>query len=294
MSSKELSEPMKRLLICDLDNTLYDWVGYFVDAFYALVDEVVQITGCDREQLLDDFREVHRQHYDAEHPFAVLETKTILRHFPGRTAAEIARIIHPAMHAFNSTRKQRLSLYPTVRETLDRLREHNVLLVAHTESKLFAVVDRLSRLGLTAYFSHIYCRERSVSAHPYGNPSRDYLARFPMSKVIELSHHQRKPNREVLLEICAREQVHPHAAAYVGDSMARDVMMAKRAEVTAIWAKYGTRHEAGTYDRLVRVSHWTSEDVACEKLLSREASEIEPDFILEQSFGQVLNALAVE
>ena len=46
----------KRLLICDLDNTLYDWVSYFVPTFYAMADEVVRITNCDRDRLLDDFR----------------------------------------------------------------------------------------------------------------------------------------------------------------------------------------------------------------------------------------------
>lgn len=289
-----IDTPVKKLLICDLDNTLYDWVDYFVDAFYAMVDELVRITGCDREQLLDDFREVHRKHHDAEHPFAVLETKTIQQLFPGKSPTEISKVIDPAMHAFNSARKRRLTLYPTVRQTLDQLRAQNVLMVAHTEGKLFAVIDRLSRLELTEYFSRIYCRERSVSFHPHDTPSSDYLSNFPMEKVIELSHHQRKPNQDVLLEICAREGVDPRAAAYVGDSIVRDVMMAKQAEVTAIWARYGTRHHDGAYDRLVRVSHWTSEDVAREKRLSREAAEVKPDFTLEHSFAQVLDVISVE
>lgn len=282
---------MKKLLICDLDNTLYDWVDYFVDAFYAMVEEVVRITGSDREELLDDFRNVHRKHHDSEHPFAVLETTSIRRLFPGKTPSEIASILDPAMHAFNSVRKHRLKLYPTVRSTLEKLNQHNILLVAHTESKFYAVVDRLSRLKLTPFFSHIYCRERSSSTHPHGAPSGNYLSQFPMNKVSELTHHQRKPNEDVLLEICAREGVLPVDAAYVGDSMARDVMMAKRANVTAIWAKYGTVHDRDTYDRLVRVSHWTSEDVARERLLSQAAAEIEPDFTLEHNFGEVLKVV---
>ena len=34
--------------------------GHLVPSFYAMVDEVVTITGCDRETLLDDFRRVHQ------------------------------------------------------------------------------------------------------------------------------------------------------------------------------------------------------------------------------------------
>jgi hypothetical protein len=70
--------PNKWLLICDLDNTLYDWVGYFVPSFYAMVDTAVQITGCERETLLDDFRREHRARGDSEQPFALLETEANL------------------------------------------------------------------------------------------------------------------------------------------------------------------------------------------------------------------------
>lgn len=279
---------MVRLLICDLDNTLYDWVGYFVDAFYAMVDEVVRITDCDRETLLDDFREVHRKHHDAEHPFSVLETKTIQRLYPGRSRAELVAILDPALHAFNSARKRRLALYSTVRETLEELHSRQVILVAHTESKLYAVVDRLTRLKIDHFFAHIYCRERTPVPHPKGTAPDEYLSRFSMSRVSELKHHQRKPNEEVLLEICEREGIDPAAAAYVGDSIVRDMLMAKRARVTAVWAKYGTQHAAGAYERLVRISHWTPEDVARERLLYREAAGIEPDVVLETRFAEIL------
>lgn len=67
----------KRLLVCDLDNTLYDWVSYFVPSFYAMINSAVKITGCDREILLDDMRAVHRNYGDSEQPFALLETETI-------------------------------------------------------------------------------------------------------------------------------------------------------------------------------------------------------------------------
>ena len=75
---------MNRLLVCDLDNTLYDWVSYFVPSFYAMVDKVVEITGWDREQLLDEFQKVHQKHNDAEHPFALLETALVRDMFPKR------------------------------------------------------------------------------------------------------------------------------------------------------------------------------------------------------------------
>ncbi|MGD0865365.1 MAG: HAD hydrolase-like protein [Rhizomicrobium sp.] len=279
-----------RLLVCDLDNTLYDWVGYFVPSFYAMVDAAVEITDCDREKLLDDFRYVHQRSHDSEQPFALLETETVKHLFEGMPIDEIRRQLDPAFHAFNSARKRNLALYPGVRETLDALVAAGLVLVAHTESKLYGVVDRLRRLDLHRYFSKIYCRERTIEQTPAELHS-SWFSGFPMNKIIELSHHQSKPNRSVLLEICRNEGISHNEAAYVGDSVARDVLMAKRADVYAIWAKYGAQHNAEIYAALVRVSHWTSDEVEREKELWEEAKKIKPDFIARDSFIEIASAL---
>lgn len=282
-----------KLLVCDLDNTLYDWLGYFVPSFYAMVEEVVRIVNCDRELLLDDFRAIHQHHHDAEHPFALLETDTIKRMFENQTVKETATILAPAFRAFNSTREKTLRLHRGVAHTLSLLNRANIVLVAHTESNLYAVIDRLTRLGLTDSFSKIYCRERTATLHPDPIRQVTQVKEFPMSKVIELSRQRRKPNKTVLLEICKSEGVLPSQSAYVGDSIARDVMMAKDAGVRSIWAKYGTKHSQEDWARLVRISHWTQEDVEWEKRAESAAAAIEPDFVAERSFRDVLVAIGV-
>jgi phosphoglycolate phosphatase len=282
----------KPLLVCDLDNTLYDWVEYFVTAFYSMVDEAVRITGCSRERLLDDFRAVHKEHRDSEHPFSLLETQTVQEFFPGRARNDIAKQLDPAFHAFNVSRKDTLRLYPGVREGLETLSQSGVILIAHTESNLYAVVDRLTRLDLAKYFSRIYCRQRTGAEHPDPNSANKWLDHFPLNKVVELSDHQRKPNPEVLLEICHREGFLPSATAYVGDSMARDILMARTAGIFAIWAKYGACHRKETYQRLVRVTHWTEEDVARERESSEKARGVKPDYVLENDFSEITHVLS--
>jgi phosphoglycolate phosphatase len=96
------------------------------------------------------------------------------------------------------------------------------------------------------------------------------------------------------LEICAREGVAPEEAAYVGDSIARDILMAKRAEVFSIWAAYGADHDPELYGNLVRISHWTSDEVATELRLKEEAKSIQPDYIARTSFAEVLTALDIK
>ncbi|MEQ1866691.1 MAG: HAD family hydrolase [Micropepsaceae bacterium] len=283
----------KRYLICDLDNTLYDWVSFFVPAFYAMVDVAVQIAKCDREQLLDDFREVHRIAHNSEEPFALLHTRTIRNLYPQLSPRELRKLFDPAFHAFNSARKRSLVLYPEVKETLDLLSRSKIKLIAHTESRLFGVLDRLRRLHLSDHFCRVYCRERTSSLGVFDLEGDGWFDQFPMGKIVELSDHQAKPDPAVLLEICARENVAPSDAAYIGDSVAKDVVMAKKANIFAVWAAYGSKHDQDLYQSLVRVSHWTEEEVERERRLAREAIGVPADFVARSSFSEVVTAIGL-
>jgi beta-phosphoglucomutase-like phosphatase (HAD superfamily) len=135
--------------------------------------------------------------------------------------------------------------------------------------------------------------QRPASLHPDPNAASKWLDGFPIERVTELSHHQRKPNPDVLLEICQREGIEQQDSAYVGDSLAKDVLMAKAAHVFAIWAKYGAKPDPQLYEKLVRVTHWTAEDVRREAELKERALGVRPDFTLEHSFDEVLTAIGI-
>jgi FMN phosphatase YigB (HAD superfamily) len=283
----------KKMLVCDLDNTLYDWVGYFVPSFNAMVEAALPIIGCDREQLLDDLREIHQRHHDSEQPFALIETSIVQRRFAGMSPAEMAKALDPAFHAFNSIRKKTLRLNPGVMEGLSSLHCAGVILIAHTESRLYGAFDRLLRLEILRYFRKVYCRERPVLVHPNEAASAAWLNQVPMHLVRELAQHQAKPDPDVLLEICRTEGVEASDTAYIGDSVARDILMAKRAGVFAIWAEYGATHDRRQYTDLVRVTHWTPEEVAREERFKAEARSVRPDYTAS-SFLDVLTALGMD
>src|SRR3546814_14357899 len=99
-----------------------------------MVDKAVEITGCDREGLLNDLRAVHQKHHDSEHPFSLLETSFIRSRLQHPAMHEITRSLDPAFHAYNSTRKRPLVLHPGVRETLDLLAKTGLKLVAQRAS----------------------------------------------------------------------------------------------------------------------------------------------------------------
>lgn len=95
-----------------------------------------------------------------------------------------------------------------------------------------------------------------------------------------------KPNPKILQEILAKVGAAKSEVIYVGDSLMKDVVMAKDSGVTDVWAKYGAADKRQEYELLRRVTHWTDETVAREKSLKHE--DVKPTFILEDSFGEIL------
>jgi len=267
-----------RLLVTDLDNTLYDWVGYFAASFYAMVDELLRLVPVERERLLDGFRDVHRLHHNSEHPFALLEVAAIRQYFGDASDEEVLAALDPALHAFNSTRKRTLKLYEGVRETLASLSARGTILVGHTEAIVPNACFRLEMLEIGGFLKHLYALDGSQAAHPRGGPNRSP----PPGYVRLVPREDRKPNPALLLDICRRESVQPSEVWYVGDSLTRDIGMATRAGVVAMWARYGTKVDAEDWRRLVRITHWTDEDVRREAELKLAFADAKPDYTIDR------------
>ena len=281
------------LVICDLDNTLYDWYSYFVPSIYALIASASQILDCDEQRIIDDLKIVHRKYQDSEHPYALLETAIVTSKFPRESARQLVDKLDPAFHAFNASRKANLSLFEGVIDTLALLKESGHTIVAHTESKTFGAVDRLHRLGLEKFLSRIYCREEATTAHPRAEAGSAWLKDFRWDKIVRLPTHELKPNPKILRQICESEGVTPSAALYIGDSLAKDIWMAKQVGCYAVWAEYGAQPDPDVYDKLVRISHWTDEDVARERAIRKQAASVKADYVCSRSFREILPALQI-
>lgn len=73
---------MKKLLITDLDNTLYDWVSFYAQSFTAMLDVLVNILDVPKSELLEEFRQVHIKHGNSEYPFGALEIDSVKKNMP--------------------------------------------------------------------------------------------------------------------------------------------------------------------------------------------------------------------
>lgn len=268
-----MQRPAISLVITDLDNTIYDWLEAFVPAFYAMVEVAAPLIGVPQEVLLDELKAVHQRHGDSEHPFALLETQSAQKLIKA-ASIDLARYLDPAFHAFNRIRKQKLKLYDGVMETLRHLADGSIPVVAYTDARVINCLFRLDHLHVRSFFTALY-----APAHV----SKELDAEIIKGGFVRLlGAGDRKPNPQTLLDICAQYSIAPSNALYVGDSLVRDIYMAKRAGLHSAWAKFGTLYDKDLWPQLVRVTHWTDADVARESGLREQARGTEPEATLHR------------
>ena len=261
---------MKKILITDLDDTLYDWIGFFIPAFYGLVDEIASITGISKDVLLAEYKKKHQYYGSVEYPFVTLTLPSIQKKYSSLCDDEIKKVLNEAFHKFNSIRKQKLKLYEGVQDTLQKLKEHNISIVGFTESSPENGFYRLKRLGVSDYFSRVY------------TSTTKYQAPYPLDEKIRMVD-TKKPDKKVLLEICQFEQCNPSEAIYIGDSLTKDIFMANSAGVTSILIQH-PKEPNDYYQKLVDITSWTDEDFEREIRLKEECKEknIHADYVINQ------------
>lgn len=271
-----------RLIITDLDNTLYDWVTFFAKSFYDMVTVAARILKVPEEKLLDELRAVHQRYQNSEHPFALLETESVSARFESRSRDERRALLDDAFHQFNRTRRETLRPYPGVTEALEEIKRRGIPIVGHTEATVPNALFRLKMLNMNGAVNRLYAvspRDRETTG---ARPAElDCAVRY-------LCPDERKPDRRVVLEICSDMRVNPSETLYVGDSISNDIGMAKEAGAWTAWAEYGTRYDPADWNRLVRITHWSKEDVNRAQAAKERYASVRPDIILHEGFFELI------
>ena len=273
---------MYKLLITDLDDTLYSWTGFFIPAFYAMVEKVSSMTGISTEILLDEYRSVHQEEGTIEYPFATIQLPSVCDHYCGMTEGEIKEALRPAFNVFNVIRSEKLCLYPGVEETLRSLSEKGVRIVGFTDSGELNGFYRLQLLGIDGFFSKVY-----VSNYEYRLP--EHVVRDPRIRETE----KRKPDPDLLLRIVKEEGLDRADAICMGDSLTKDIYMAHKAGIASIHCRYQAGYDEAEYDRkLIRISSWTEEIFRREQelRLTCEREGIRPDYRI-RDFREIGNII---
>lgn len=278
---------MKKAIITDLDNTLFDWVDIWYNSFSAMLEQMVQISGLPEDVLKPEIRAVHQKHGTSEYAFLLEELPSLIKFCDGR---DPKTVFEPAINAYRAARKKSLHLYPTVADTLRVLVSRDVHIVAYTESMAFYTNYRLRKLELDSKIDLLFSpRDHDL---PLGMDVAN-LRKYPSENYeLERTVHKHttkgkfKPSPEILRSIISEIGLQPNECVYVGDSLHKDIAMAKDVGVDHAWAKYGIAQKRPEYELLREVTHWNDVDVEREKQIAER--DIKPDVILKNNFGEIL------
>lgn len=278
----------KTALITDLDNTLFDWVELWLASFSSMLDSIAEISGIDKDRLLPEIAAIHQKHGTSEYSFLIDEIPSLQPVLKGRPATEV---FAESIQLYRLKRRQNLRLYPTVAETLLKIKGQGTMIVGYTESMAFYSNYRVRRLGLDGVLDYVFCPEDHQI--PSGL-SMSALRHYPASHYnLKLTKQEftpkgsKKPDTAVLNAIMADLALSKDDCVYVGDNLPKDVAMAADCGVAAVWAKYGQAHKRPEYKLLVDVTHWSPEEVEREQKI-KEREHVHPTFTLEKSFSEIL------
>jgi len=285
--------PPIQLVILDLDNTLYDWVGFYIPSFLAMVRELSNITGICESELKSSFKRGHQRYISSEYAFAIEELDVLKAKVGDLDTRKVFERYGAAIEAFRETRRQTLHLYDGVTVTLRELRSANKKLVAVTDATMYYAVRRLKDLGIELLFDMICAPAdhglppgvKPEDARSSADPLR-YQSRIPLQ--LSLDNAVRKPDMAILNAILKTTETAPENAVFVGDSLTKDVLLAKRCGVWDVYAEYGTRVNPTLFNELLKITYWTDQDVAEDRRL--RGLQISPTFTIN-SFRELIRVI---
>lgn len=279
-------KPSKKVVISDLDNTLFDWFDIWYGGFRAMLDMLVESTGVPEELLLPEIKKIHEKHGTSEYLLVAEELPIVCNKFHGDEFLRISRL---ARQRFEEGRTRAMKLYPTVEETLSYIKKQGCLIVGYTESMGIYSNYRLHKLGLDCLLDSVYSPpDHQLPKSPSSIDIDLYTNHEERLRVTKLRHTptgELKPNARILLEITRELNVSLSDCIYIGDSLMKDIAMAQDAGVDDVWAEFGVVHEKAEYELLRAVTHWSFAAVEKEKNLSRR--HIFPTYVLHRTLSEL-------
>lgn len=284
----------KKVLVTDLDNTLWDWFAAWYASFSAMLTVLEEDAGVSRSVLESEIRTLHQKYGTTEYSNLLSEVPSLIAAADGNVPW---KVFPRAVEALRDERRRWTRLYPGVLESLMAVKAAGLTVVAYTESLAYWTMWRIKRTELDGVIDVLY----SAPDHdlPRGKSFEDMRSQAESAYSLVKTEHRHlprgvlKPNAEVLLNILDSLGFEPHDAVYIGDSLMKDIAMAQQARVVDVYALYGVVQEQIGYDLLRRVTHWSDDDVAREQAHMDGDGPIRPSYTCQREFGEVLPVLGL-
>ena len=193
-----------------------------------------------------------------EYPY-VLQESSIFREFGLESFDEL--VIQP-VRAPHSGGKY-MEPFPGVVKTLAKLKEMGLKVAALTDAPRNPAELRTKMMGFDRYLDALYTLPGfDFPSSQRGEPLiaqeiavRDERGEYRAScEVVELGREHEKPSPEGVMAICRAFGVKPEETLVVGDSLKKDIAVAKQVKALDVWAEYGTYHSKEYRERLDVIS----------------------------------------
>lgn len=289
---------MIKLIVTDIDNTLFDWVDYYANAIPPMLKEVESITKVPYAQLSKEASKVFTDH-SIEYPFVVQELPSVIEYCNHDVDRMLREVAEPSRAAFKDAAAPHLIPYKRVIYTLDILSKTcpNIPIVALTDAPRYIAMWKLNKLGILHYFDSVFGLEDPmlpIDKYDRVKVDSDVLMKHIKKhsfdfkgKVRILPDEYEKPGVKGFKSILVEYEIEdPKQVLWIGDNVTKDVALGKKLGVVTAWAKYGATHSKKTLKSL--------QDFAPQDNLAKhsnmhvlEAESPQPDLILE-SFDEIL------
>lgn len=276
-----------RVLLTDVDNTLFSWIDFFAPCFRALVHAVAQRGQLDEDELYDGFQLTFVKEGSVEYRRAI-QDNLVVRLLPDQVQQDLTNV---GTIAFGQAMRRHLKPYPDVKSTLRRLRFEDVKVVAVTNSGALQALDRLRRLGINGLVDGIVAWDHDVAGRADSETEYDTLLagraqRSGVAWVRAIPTEQLKPNQAAYQEAFAGLGLAADNIWILGDSLYKDLSPAAGLGATSIWARYGQRFEQRNFNTLLRITHWSEEKIRT----AYDDEVLVPDRTIE-SFSELLDII---
>ncbi len=276
-----------KLIIFDIDNTLYNFVDFFGPTFRSMVHALANVSKISEEKIIANAKSVYQQAGTLEHQI-LIRNMPIFSDLPKDT---LDKYVITARQAFSRTRKVHLKPYDHIRNVLELAKEDNCKCILLTNAPVYHVHKRLVDLslfefidGLLAWKGSAIDQEDSEHYRKYVNKIRSISNKLEM--VVELNDNQRKPSTYAY-ELVKEKYSNIGNFFVVGDSVTKDLTPAKKCGYRTIFAKYGTIVNQKNLDTLIEITPWSEDEIK-----TNHTIDYDPDYIAD-SASQILEFVGI-
>ncbi len=250
-----------KLVVTDVDGTLASFWDYFVPAMRDFLREISHRLNTPVSELAEDIGRVIVRRGSHEYPWLLEETGFAWSNFSNRPGDFIRDYVKPFWEALDENRTKYLRPYPEVLETLEELKRRGIKVVALSDAPDYMARIRNKQI-FDGLLDAVYALETVEPDNTdvwqpitleHGRARLSALTAATSNlrtrlKVLPKSFEKPCPNG---LELVLNDfGVFPYETVFIGDSLAKDGLVAASRGIRFVWAHYGHQLPA-EYDEMV-------------------------------------------